>query len=1069
MRKALAVVALALMCAGTCRAYTPGDPEFRAIYVDAWHAGCMSAWEIDTLITNAHSCNANTIVAQVRRRGDTAYPSREPMASGFSSGFDSLAYLVQKCHTTSPRLDVQAWFVVWPVASDNNTPSDPNHPYKKYPQYLTKDESGNTLCSGDYWFDPGNPNAEQYTHDIILDVVNRYAVDAINLDYIRFGGYHFGYNDVSVARFNAAHGRSGLPVYTDTEWCNWRREQVTNFVRKVYANTLAAKPSMKITADCIGGDPAPTGIDDWPTTQAYYSDFQDWRAWMEEGILDMDITMAYFDCAGRYAGDFEPWVCFTRNYAYNRQCAVAPGLYGASCLAEQLGHSRDLPCGPTNGAAIYSYNGLGPAEYDAIRSVWTTPAPIPTMPWKTSPTKGHLRGNVTFAGSAWVDRASITITGPSSRSMTADGTGFYAFIDLPPGGYTVTCTAPDYGTLTKTCTVYAGQVASADFDYPISTLSIANVQSGSETPSGATITWDTNAGSSSKILYGPDRNCALSTTENNTQVINHSVALAGLSPLTTYYYRVYSRNPGAPSTTSGVYAFVTAPSRPEIIVDNPAATYTSGWISASSSVDKYGADYMYASVNATVKVATFTPNIPTAGNYAVYEWHTAGATNRCTAVPHTVNYSGGSQTFNVNQKVAGGVWNSVGTKPFVAGTAGSIQISNQASPDGTIVVADAVRFLMDLETTAPSTPVGLHTTSIQDDYINLAWVASTDNVGVAGYRLYRSGSVVDVSGTTSASDVSVASNTRYTYTVAAFDAAGNRSGTSVALTVCSLVARPTLQTVACDKAAGIWLSAGPFTFTAVNGFGAGKANYYRYAWDTSATHTWTGGETPWSSGTIACAATSSADGYYLHIKGYNQDGRAGDPADLGPFYVDATVPDAPSVTDDGGYTTARTSVHASWTAADPESGIIGYQYAVGTTSGGTQLVGWTPTTATSATIPIAIQDLGTSLYVSVKAQNAALAWGAVGTSDGITVARSVATTSEAKSMADGTVLLLTGKTVSAIYSGFFYVQDDDRSSGIRVEGACAFAVGTKVDVGGLPSTTEAKERSLANAYVSCEP
>ena len=59
---------------------------------------------------------------------------------------------------------------------------------------------------------------------------------------------------------------------------------------------------------------------------------------------------------------------------------------------------------------------------------------IPDMPWKSSPSTGHIMGTVTIHGTgAWADGAAINLTGPVSRAQTNDGTGFYAFIDLPPG------------------------------------------------------------------------------------------------------------------------------------------------------------------------------------------------------------------------------------------------------------------------------------------------------------------------------------------------------------------------------------------------------------------------------------------------------------------------------------------------------------------------------------------------------------------------------------------------------------------------------------------------------------
>lgn len=57
-------------------------------------------------------------------------------------------------------------------------------------------------------------------------------------------------------------------------------------------------------------------------------------------------------------------------------------------------------------------------------------------------------------------------------------------------------------------------------------------------------------------------------------------------------------------------------------------------------------------------------------------------------------------------------------------------------------------------------------------------------------------------------------------------------------------------------------------WTAVGGFGAGSVQYYRYAWDQSPTHDWTGAETQWASGTISTTLTASGT-WYLHVQGYN--------------------------------------------------------------------------------------------------------------------------------------------------------------------------------------------------------
>ncbi|MBI5230064.1 MAG: PKD domain-containing protein [Candidatus Magasanikbacteria bacterium] len=92
------------------------------------------------------------------------------------------------------------------------------------------------------------------------------------------------------------------------------------------------------------------------------------------------------------------------------------------------------------------------------------------------------------------------------------------------------------------------------------------------------------------------------------------------------------------------------------------------------------------------------------------------------------------------------------------------------------------------DTTAPSTPTGLSATAISSSQINLTWTASTDDVGVAGYKIYRSGSqIATVSSSTSYADTGLFyANNSYTYNIAAYDAAGNISALSSSVTASTL-------------------------------------------------------------------------------------------------------------------------------------------------------------------------------------------------------------------------------------------------------------------------------------------
>lgn len=91
---------------------------------------------------------------------------------------------------------------------------------------------------------------------------------------------------------------------------------------------------------------------------------------------------------------------------------------------------------------------------------------------------------------------------------------------------------------------------------------------------------------------------------------------------------------------------------------------------------------------------------------------------------------------------------------------------------------------MPADTTPPSTPSGLHVTGTGPGSIALAWTASTDNAGVAGYRVYE-GSTVTATASATGASVNVSgllAGSSHTFTVTAVDAAGNESGHSAAVT-----------------------------------------------------------------------------------------------------------------------------------------------------------------------------------------------------------------------------------------------------------------------------------------------
>jgi chitodextrinase len=91
------------------------------------------------------------------------------------------------------------------------------------------------------------------------------------------------------------------------------------------------------------------------------------------------------------------------------------------------------------------------------------------------------------------------------------------------------------------------------------------------------------------------------------------------------------------------------------------------------------------------------------------------------------------------------------------------------------------------DTTPPTAPMNLIATTTTPDRVDLSWTAATDDVEVAGYRVFRNATQIATTTSTSYADTTVSSNTTYTYEVRAYDAAGNVSQPSNTATVTTAI------------------------------------------------------------------------------------------------------------------------------------------------------------------------------------------------------------------------------------------------------------------------------------------
>jgi uncharacterized lipoprotein YddW (UPF0748 family) len=514
---------------------TPSGGQLRAFWADAFGEGIYDQAEINDLVAATKAAHLNAIVAQVVRRGDcfclrSAAPVTE---AGIAAGFDPLQALIDTAHAEG--IEVHAWVIATAMWNSAAPPRDPSHIFNLHgPSATGRDNWVMTRSDGlaklndDWLLDPGHPDAAAWVESVALSIVRNYAVDGINLDRIRYPDGNlgtnvpsWGYNPTALARFRADTGRSDVPANTDPQWTQWRRDQVTAIVRRVYLESTALRPRIRVSADVITYGNGPQTLGGFEATRAYAEQLQDWQGWLREGILDTAMLMNYKrDTLTTEPNNqrrmYDEWSEFGKDNQFRRSAAIGSALYlnDIASSASQVRRAISASGAGNTGAGWvgYSYRtpdalaNAGtrsaaasraelikaltvPSSYDATTPpVFADTTPVAAMPWKAQPIFGHLRGVAQASdGTALADTVVHLVEASSSitaRSATTDATGWFGFVDLPAATYRVTTDSPRVtGGVLGEATVVPGGVAMLGAPTPAMTPSPTPAPSPSPSPS----------------------------------------------------------------------------------------------------------------------------------------------------------------------------------------------------------------------------------------------------------------------------------------------------------------------------------------------------------------------------------------------------------------------------------------------------------------------------------------------------------------------------------------------------------------------------------------------------------
>ncbi len=255
-----------------------------------------------------------------------------------------------------------------------------------------------------------------------------------------------------------------------------------------------------------------------------------------------------------------------------------------------------------------------------------------------------------------------------------------------------------------------------------------------------------NVGVTLYRVYRDDAQIGASSTTNMTHW--------GLAANTTYRYTVRAVDAaGNVSPPSAMVAATTAPkpgyTPPPSSADTQAPTAPSGLAASAVSPSQINLSWQAAIDNVGVT------------GYRVFQGADQVGTSATTSFAHAGLAANTTQSYTVRAVDAAG---NVSQPSAVA-------VATTPAPAPAPAPADMQ---------APTAPANLTASAASTSQINLAWQASTDNVAVTGYRVFRDGAQIGISATTSFAHTGLTASTTYSYTVRAIDAAGNVSAASAA-------------------------------------------------------------------------------------------------------------------------------------------------------------------------------------------------------------------------------------------------------------------------------------------------
>lgn len=413
MRPRLLLILLLVFCGATLSAQLPGidfcpapQHEVRAVWLTTlsrldWPSSpavtesgaAQQRKELCDILDRLKAAGINTVLFQARVRATSTYDSPYEPWDGSLTGtpgrtppYDPLAFVTEECHRRN--MELHAWVVAFPICK---VATARQLGKKALPARQPE------LCrrTGDQWMmDPAAPGTADYLAELCADIVRRYPVDGIHLDYIRYPEKAIAWND----RADFRKKGKGLTL---TEW---RRANVSRCVERISKAVKAVRPWVKMSCSPVGkyADLTQQSSYGWNARDAVAQEAQ---RWLEEGWMDYLFPMMYFD--GQH---FYPFAVNWQEESAGRCIVPGLGIYFLSerekdwpltVIKRQMNFLRTIGAGGTAHFRSRFFTDNVKGLYDFSSEIfYRRPALVPPMTWakQPAPDKPQPRATLTAHG-----------------------------------------------------------------------------------------------------------------------------------------------------------------------------------------------------------------------------------------------------------------------------------------------------------------------------------------------------------------------------------------------------------------------------------------------------------------------------------------------------------------------------------------------------------------------------------------------------------------------------------------------------------------------------------------------